>query len=376
MSARRTFAFLTPEYPPDSGGIGDYVALLAGRLAEQGDRVVVHTRSPPGRAPTPGVEIELLPDDFGAETRRSLDRSWRSLPSDAVVFVQYVPQGFGMKGMNLPFARFLGGRPERLWLMLHEISYPFVRGQPLKLDVLAAVTRVMLRWSTARAEHVFVSTPAWEPIFERYARGRRRCEWLPIPATAVTGAGEPVVPAVRATLAHFGTYGELVREPLERIVVPLLSRRPEVELSLVGRGSDGFLADLARRHPELASRLRASGPASPERIREELGRAWVTIFPFVEGVTTRRTSVMSALAAGAVIVTTDAWCTEAIWRRGAVELYRADRPESAGETIEQLLDDAPRREELARRARLLYAERFDAERVVSRLLGLYDAAAR
>jgi glycosyltransferase involved in cell wall biosynthesis len=375
MSGRRTFAFLTPEYPPDSGGIGDYVALLAGRLAERGDRVLVHTRSPPARVQTRGVEIEYLPDDFGPASRRLLARSWRSLPSDAVIFVQYVPQGFGMKGMNLPFARFLGRRRERLWLMLHEIGYPFVRGQALKLDVLAVITRFMLRLSTANAEHAFVSTPAWEPIFERYVHRGLRCEWLPIPATAVTASGDPPVPATRPTIAHFGTYGRLVREPLERLVVPLLTRRPELELVLVGRGSEGFLAELAGRQPQLRPRLRATGPASPETIREELGRAWLTIFPFIEGVTTRRTSVMSALAAGAVILTTDAWCTESVWRRGAVELFHPDRLEAAVELAERLLDDASRREELGRRARLLYAERFDAERVVSRLVGLYATRA-
>jgi glycosyltransferase involved in cell wall biosynthesis len=378
MSAKpRTFVLLTPEYPPGCGGIGDYVALLGARLAEGGDRVRVLTRSPSERTRTPGVEVELLPDAFGAETRRYLARAWRPLPRDAVVLVQYVPQGFGWKGMNLPFARFLAGRSERLWLMLHEIVYPFIPGQSVKLDVLAAVTRLMLRVSTHSAERAFVSTPAWEPIFERYARPGLKCEWLPIPATAAVdvGASRHALTAV-PTIAHFGTYGHLVATPLERIVVPLLGRRPELELVLVGRGSDAFRDDLARRHPELDRRLRATGAATPERISEELARAWVTIFPFQEGVTTRRTSLMTALAAGAVIVTTDAWCTESVWRQsGAVELVDGYRSGAVVEAVLGLLSDAPRREAMRQRARALYGERFHVDHVVERLREHYATRA-
>jgi glycosyltransferase involved in cell wall biosynthesis len=377
VSARRTFALLTPEYPPDSGGIGDYVALLAARLAALGDRVIVYTRSPAGRLVTPGVEIELLPDDFGSATRAFLSQAWRALPSDAVVFVQYVPQGFGWKGMNLPFARFLAGRRERLWVMHHEIAYPFIRGQGPALHALAVVTRLMLRLVTSRAERAFVSTPAWEPLFRRYAPSSLRCEWLPIPATAAVDGALPPSPSSRPTLAHFGTYGRIVSEPLERVLVPLLERRPELEVVLVGRGSERFRAELVRAHGAWEGRVRATGPATPERIHAELGQAWVTFFPFVEGVTTRRTSVMTALAAGAVIVTTDAWCTESVWRHsGAVELVEPGRPDSTLKALEALLDDALLRRELRQRARALYADRFDVGHVVRRLVSLYSLPPR
>ena len=369
----RTFVFLTPEYPPDSGGIGDYVALLAKLLAARGARVVVQTRSPPDRIETPGVEVELLPDDFGPATRRFLARSWASLPAGAVVIVQYVPHGFGMKGMNLPFARFLAGRRERLWLMLHEVIFPFVPGQSLKRDVLAVVTRVMLRFAGTRAERAFVSTPAWEPWLRRYARADLPCEWLPIPATATApGPAEKLVPWSTPTIAHFGTYGSLVAGPLERIVLRLLAGASDLELVLIGRGSEAFRAELVAEHAELTTRLRATGAVPPERVSFELARAWVTLFPFDEGVTTQRTSLMSALAAGAVIVTTDGYCTESVWRRsGAVELVDASHLDAMAESAQRLLADAPRRNELRRRAQALYAERFDAVHVVKRLCEAY-----
>jgi glycosyltransferase involved in cell wall biosynthesis len=374
-SARRTFAILTPEYPPGSGGIGDFVALLAARLAAGGDRVLVHTARPREPVAIAGVEVRVLPDEFGPRSRQQLARDWSALPSDAAIFVQYVPQGFGWKGMNLPFARFLATRRERLWLMIHEVAYPFVRGQSVQRDVLAAVTRLMLRLASQRAERAFVSTPAWEPLVELYSRRGLACEWFPIPATAtVPDDFELPDPAPVPTLAHFGTYGSLVAEPLERIVVPLLVSDPARELVLVGRGSEEFRSGLVSRHSGLGERVRATGPLEPERVANELARAWVSIFPFLEGVTTRRTSLMTALAAGAAIVTTSAWCTESVWRRsGAVELVEGCEADPTVAAVERLLSDASRRDELRGRARALYRERFHLERAVSRLRERHDA---
>lgn len=372
---RRTFAILTPEYPPGSGGIGDFVALLAGRLAAGGDRVIVHTPRPRDPAAVEGVEVRVLPDEFGPRTRAVLARDWAALPRDAAIFVQYVAQGFGWKGMNLPFAGFLARRRERLWLMIHEVAYPFVRGQPLKRDVLAAVTRVMLRLVTQSPERAFVSTPAWEPLVELYSRRGLACEWFPIPATAlVPDDFEPPPPAVVPTIAHFGTYGSLVTEPLERIVAPLLAADAARELVLVGRGSAAFRGAFAGRHPELGARVRATGAVESERVVDELARAWVSVFPFPEGVTTRRTSLMTGLAAGAAIVTTSAWCTESVWRRsGAVELVDGCDADAMSAAAERLFLDPEARDELRRRARALYRERFHLERAVRRLRELYDA---
>jgi glycosyltransferase involved in cell wall biosynthesis len=369
----RTFAILTPEFPPGSGGIGDFVALVAARLAAGGDRVLVHTPRPREPVALEGVEVRVLPDDFGPESRRELARDWGALPRDAAIFVQYVPQGFGWKGMNLPFASFLATRRERLWLMFHEVVYPFVRGQSVKRDVLAVATRLMLRLVSQRAERAFVSTPAWEPLVELYSRRGLGCVWLPIPATATVPDDFALPePAAVPTVAHFGTYGSLVAEPLERVVVPVLAAAPEGELVLVGRGSDAFRHALLSRHPSFAERVRATGSLGPEGVVSELARAWVSVFPFLEGVTTRRTSLMTALAAGAAIVTTSAWCTESVWRRsGAVELVEGCDAAATAAAVERLLEDAPRRDTLRRRGRALYRERFQLERAVERLRELY-----
>jgi glycosyltransferase involved in cell wall biosynthesis len=383
MSApvRRHWHFVTPEYPPDSGGIGDYCALVAAAFAARGDRVTVLTRSPEGRQATPGVEVVLLPDDFGDRTERALMLAARELPPDGVTLVQYVPQGFRRRGMNVPFARFLGAWPERLWLMVHEAVFPFARSQPARRWVLAGVTRAMLRFATRRAEHVFMSVPAWERVVERWGTARSRPEWLPIPSTLaadpaalVEGLSDDAALPTPQTVAHFGTYGEFLRGPLKQVLVPLLSRRHDVGIVLLGGRSERFRDELIAEHPGSESRVRASGRVDALRIGRELAAAGVVVFPFDEGVTTRRTSLMSALSVGAAIVTIDGVSSEDLWRAsGAVSLYPYAQPELGVAAIERLLADPVARATQRERARELYRERFHLDRVVEHLQLLYDA---
>ncbi len=384
-AVRRTWSILTPEYPPDSGGIGDYIELVAARLAERGDDVTVLTRSPPGRTPTPNVTVELLPDDFGAATKRSLDDAWRQLPEDAVVLVQYVPQGFRWRGVNMPFLRWLGARRERRWLMVHEAVFPLSRHQPPRRWVLAGVTRLMLRLAIRGAERVFISIPAWEQFVEAWGAGGGHPEWLPIPATlgadpaalvppGILSSPEEALRPVPRTVAHFGTYGEFVSAPLKEVLPPLLARAPDVELILLGAGSERFLTELLALVPEAAGRVRATGRIAPAEVALELARAGAVIFPFSEGASTRRTSLMAALSVGAAIVTVDGAYSESFWHTsGAATVYPWNRPDVAVDGILGLLADPARRAEQRRRALELYRERFRLDVVVKRLQAAYDA---
>ena len=368
--ARHDWLIVTPEYPPGCGGIGDYTKLLAEQLVGAGDRVSVWT--PPSDAPrengaTPSVYT--LPDHFGLRSARALGDALAHTPPDTVLLVQYVPHGFGWRGMNVGFCAWLGARRERTWLMVHEPLYPFVKGQPFRHDVLASTTWLMLRLVAHGAERIFVSTPAWESFLPPGSAG---AEWLPIPASVVPVAWDSAGrPAARPTVAHFGTYGGHLEKPLREIFGALVEQRPDVGIHLLGRNSETFRELLLREHPAAAERVVASGAASAEAIVEALASAWVVVFPFIEGVSTRRTSLMSALAAGAAIVTTQGWCSESIWRSsGAVELVEIGRSEAAVGAVLGLLGDEPRRRELRERARRLYNERFHFDRVVERLRAL------
>jgi glycosyltransferase involved in cell wall biosynthesis len=381
MRPVRTWSIITPEYPPQSGGIGDYTELVARRLAARGDRVSVYTRSPPGRLATADVEVVLLPDDFGRATQQLLAAAFRNVEPDAVVLLQYVPQGLRRRGMNVPFCAWLGARPERRFLMLHEALYSVARQHTFPHWFLAGATRAMLHLLARHAERVFVSTPAWEHFVERWGKPSRPVEWLPIPATLAADP-EGLLPtthapetSVQKVVSHFGTYGLSITPLLEPLLLGVLRRREDVAVRLLGRGAEHWARRLAATEPKVGARIVACA-GSAEEIAEELARAGAVLLPFIEGVTSRRTSVMNALAVGAAIVTTNGGYTERIWRTsGAVSLYPFDRPELAQSAIDRLLDDPVARAAQRHAALALYRERFHLERVIDRLQAAYDANA-
>ena len=135
---------LTGEYPPQFGGVGDYTRRVARGLAATGD--VVHIWAPPCDEPDAiesGIVVHRLPDRFGSRSLRVLTRELDKHP-DARLLLQYVPHAFGWRAANLPFCWWLRSRRrDSLWVMFHEVAFPFGRGETLSRNALAAVNGVM-----------------------------------------------------------------------------------------------------------------------------------------------------------------------------------------------------------------------------------------
>jgi hypothetical protein len=90
--------------------------------------------------------------------------------------------------------------------------------------------------------------------------------------------------------------------------------------------------------------------------------------PFPDGVSSRRTSVMAALAHGLAVVTTRGRLTETLWAEsGAVALAPAEDCRELLKEVERLLFDTAKRERMGVAARTLYRERFDVSLVVAAL---------
>jgi len=139
---------ITGEYPPQHGGVSDYTRQIARGLADLGD--AVHVWAPPvdGANPSPagdrGVTIHRLPNRFGLSGLRYLTREIDRLPGPKRFLVQYVPHAFGWKAANLPFCFWIRSRRrESIWVMFHEVAYPFDRDQTPLRNALAVLNRMM-----------------------------------------------------------------------------------------------------------------------------------------------------------------------------------------------------------------------------------------
>jgi glycosyltransferase involved in cell wall biosynthesis len=124
--------------------------------------------------------------------------------------------------------------------------------------------------------------------------------------------------------------------------------------------------------PELGARVIATGPLAPETLSLHLSACDMMVQPYGDGVSTRRTSLMAALAHHRAVATTAGYLTEPLWdQSGAVALAHVANPGALGEVVARLMDDSGERLRLGQAAGKLYAERFD---IAHTLAALTEAA--
>jgi glycosyltransferase involved in cell wall biosynthesis len=371
-----SWAILTGEYPPQSGGVADYTALVAHALAARGDRVRVYAPRCDGADQTPsgGVEVVRLPDHFGPRGLAALDGWLHRRPRPDRVLIQYVPHAFGYRAMNLAFAAWVSARAGRVapvWVMFHEVNVPF-RWWPAASALLGAAHALMARLVVGAAGRVFVSIPAWGDRLRRICPRVRTAEWLPIPSNIPAEHGPRVGhTGDGAVIGHFGTYGPATAGLLGAALNRLLAAGPGRAAVLLGRGGAAFRDGFAARFPALADRVLAPGELPPDALSARLRECDVLLQPYSDGISSRRTSAMAGLANGVAVVTNLGELSEPLWAGAeGIRLAAAPDPDALAAAVEAVLTlPAPAREELGRRAAVLYRDRFALENTLARLRG-------
>jgi glycosyltransferase involved in cell wall biosynthesis len=373
---------ITGEFPPQRGGVSDYVWSLSEGLASAGD--TVHVWCPAVcTSTTVGVPDGVqLHRSFGRFTRADLRRvGWEldRCPAQRRLLVQWVPHSFGMRSLNVAFCLWLLKRSrhdgDRVEIMVHEPYLPFGR-HGLLHNLAAAVHRVMAMVLLRAADRVWVSTPAWSRRWGRYTLKRKVLfAWIPIPSSIsvvddpdgvesvrarYTAAGQPLV-------GHFGTYRPAVASLLNPILKTSLETSDCVIL-LMGRGGEEFRDALLRRAPHLADRVFATGGSDVPDLSRCIQACDVMIQPYPDGVNGRQSSMAALLAHGRAAVTTAGASTEEIWvESGAVELVPVGDSAAAVGALISLLNDRDSRERIEEAAMELYRTCFDLSHVVSAL---------
>lgn len=175
-------------------------------------------------------------------------------------------------------------------------------------------------------------------------------------------------------MGHFSAFGSRVAEILESTLKLVVTDEPRAQVLLVGQGSEEFARRFVAQMPNAAVRLHATGRVTSERAAEAIDASDVLLFPYPDGISSRRTTVMAGLAFGKAIVTNSGANTESVWaRERCVELCPLD-PVILAERVRLIFVDAERRSELGARAERVYATRFALERVVETLRGLRGEA--
>jgi hypothetical protein len=352
---------ITPEFPPSPGGVSEHSRVVAQAAADRGLDVHVWT-SGEGTA-AEGIHLHATLGAFGADDLAATDRALDAFPAPRSILLQWVPHGFGHRGMNFAFARWIARRAaggDRVDVMVHEPFADFVGGSWIQ-PVRAAVQRAMTRAVVGSARRVWLSIPGWEARLLPMLRPNVTPRVLPVPGPIPVARDRAAVDALRGRLlagstflaGYFGAGSSYVESALKHVCADLEVRRPDVRLVLIGRGT----TELAKRLG--CSTAMATGLLDARALSHHLQACDVLLQPYVDGVSGRRTTTVSALEHGVPVATTFGRLSEPFWREtAAVETVAAESPGLLSAAVEKLLL-TERNAEARTAATILYAARFD-----------------
>jgi glycosyltransferase involved in cell wall biosynthesis len=293
--------FVSGEYPPDIGGVGDYTARLRAELAARGQ---------PSRL--------LSRRDVGRWDARAFVALLRAAPRTGVVHVQYQAGAFDLLGDVCLMPRLLRlTRPKvRVFTTFHDARVPYLFPQAGRLRP-AAIQRL------ARDSAVVFAADSRDL---RVLAGPGHAAWqVPIgpnvecapPAgydRAAFRASLGVAPT-SLVVAYFGLLNaskglDLLLATFEEI----RAGRPETTLLLLGgeigasdptdRATAARVSGWLAARPELAAAIVRPGWLAPSDLSAYLLAADVALLPYADGASPRRGSLLACAAHGLPIVST------------------------------------------------------------------------
>lgn len=382
LTGNAPWHIITGEYPPAPGGVSDYCRVIAEGLAEAGDTVQVWC--PPAEGPPTafsGVGVNAIAGSWSRADRDRVDVALNQIPGEKRLLLQWVPHAYGSRSVNVAFCRWIRGRARAgdvLDVMVHEPGLGFGEGG-LRHNAAAAVHRLMLTLLLQHARKVWVAIPAWTECVRPWVIGRSELPfcWLPVPSTIQVVECDAAVSALRAAmlvrpggliLGHFGTYPPDVRQALRAMVPGLLKEVPEMQLALLGRGSERVAHELSSVPGVDSSRIHAVGQLGATALSSHLQACDLLVQPYSDGASSRRTTLMAAMAHGLPIVTTLGRLSEPFWRDSqAIVGVRAGDIQEMESAVLALARQPERRGQIGSAARATYEARFSLAHVIRAL---------
>ncbi len=122
--------------------------------------------------------------------------------------------------------------------------------------------------------------------------------------------------------------------------------------------------------------MHATGELNAADLSRHLSACDLMLQPYIDGVSSRRTTIMAQLSLGLPVITTSGRLTEPLWAEsGAVALAPAGDVDGIVGATNRLLRDEPERKRLAAAAKALYLGRFDIGHTIAALRARYSSQA-
>jgi glycosyltransferase involved in cell wall biosynthesis len=380
---------ITGEYPPKPGGVSDYTEIVATAMAKAGRPPRVWTSIDASRANDADFEAGVI-EEFGVIVHRlvgrwsprDLDRMEAAIertPAPRRFLIQYTPNSWGYKGMNVGFCRFIARRSARgdeIWTVIHEPYYFFKLWDKPARWLIAAANRLMLRTLLGASTRIYITIPYWESRIRPWAPRGVPIECLPIVSNIPVVNDRVAVEAVRARYAGdgrtiigcFSTFGNNVERIQAAVLRELVVDRSDRVFLLIGRGSKEFADRLISDKSSLAAKIIATGGLTRNELSIHIQACDMLAQAFPYGISGRNSTIVSALAHGAAITANSGPISEPFWSEtDAAQIVPGNDIERFAAAVDAILADPARLSAMRTAARRLYDERFSVDRLVSRL---------
>lgn len=365
--------------PPRLDGIGDYTANLARELATL-PSVTVEILT--GQRDAIGIEGVSIESAFSTECLSSITGLKERLTKGRAdwALLQYNPFWYGRWGWNpyLPLMwRSLRQKSSgiRLAVMVHE---PFMPAISAKAALMSLYQRWQF-WTVGRAsEVIFFSIEAWAKRFRKWFPAKW-VEHLPvssnIPLHLISRAAARAHLGICDGVVVLGLFGTAsggrmlghIKAALEAIT------RSGRKSCLVYVGPDG--AQL--QHYLEPMQILDCGSLNPKEVSRVFASFDIYLAPFIDGISTRRTNVMTALQHGRAMVGTHGPLTDSMLAREnerAFLLCQAGSATEFAEAVLQLANKSALRESLEGEASTLFDREFTWPGIAIRLKGALERA--
>jgi glycosyltransferase involved in cell wall biosynthesis len=363
---------VSPVLPPRLDGIGDYTAKLASELACS-DEVTILTERVSDHSPIPCVDVRQCFSASRPTTLTALLDHTRAERPDWLL-VQYNPFAYGRWGLNVHLPLVINAikrrvEETRIAIMFHEVFTP---ASDVRFTIMTTWQRAQLFALGRSADALFFSVEQWTNRFRRWFP-RTSLTHLPVgsnidevaierdEARARLGINAGTVALGIFGRAHPSRMLELTRMSAQAV----RSTGRDIAVVYVGPDAEVVQAELG----DLPLTGTAGG-VPPGEVSKRLAAMDVYLAAFVDGVSTRRGSLMAGLQHGLPTVGTVGPWTDSILRGAdgdALLLAPVNSPVQFCDRVVRLSAHNGLRHQLARGARALYEREFAWPVIASRL---------
>ena len=378
----RRILFVTGEYPPRIGGVGDHVVRLAAALEARG--LACHVATESRSAKDPAARVHSVGSGLPLQAVVDTLRVVRRVRPD-VVHLHYQAGAFARPGEMMGLARLLPSLPgpSRLAVTFHDLHRPYLFPKAGRLR--KAMVRSLGR--SANAAIYVDEMDRRRAVAEGY--GEANSHWIPAGPTIEPPADSGDRRAARAALDldpdafMVGFFGFRQRSKGIEVLAHAMRRTelagPGMRLVLIGAA--GPPTNSRRAEPPVPPStfdgvcLVDTGEQRPEVISRWLVACDAIALPFLDGLSARRGSFMNAVAHGVPVVTTVP-SVEGTVDVGVNEVALVTPGDAAGLAVAlaEIRNDSARRRQLAQGSRAIAARHTWAE-IARRTLAAYGCPA-